>query len=794
MELTACALASRYQPGHGHEGEYCKVRCPVHGGDDDNLAIGDKKSGGLYVQCWSHECDFREILKELGVESPARGSGKWEKCGINRCKSDTGSRVAVYDHEDGGKRCVHRIPCIGPACTYPKCTGKKSKHVWGPGKPDGTHLLLWGEDDPANLLVITEGEKDAAALVDHGVNEMGYTPVSWRGGAGKEKVANFERVKARTVVLWPDNDDQGLEAMAIAAQRADAAGAEKLFMVDISQLPDVSHEGAGAADVDSDTALDLIGNAPEHELPDDTAKPAPAATKQTEQFGPQADLDFTSLKALSATANAVRLLMLCPENLMVSLNEEEEATLRVCNPDTGVWRRSEVHVGAVIEQSLERWERYLISPDRERELSQGNQTRLRTWIGRSRSPLGHKAIRNAVSAAVGILQEDPTWKKLVDRGLILCMESDVDAQMGYIGAPNGVVDLNSGKLMPPAEGRTKLVSLSTGTDYVFGAHQMGGEATEAVELLLDHLDMAERQWIEGYLGYAMRGSPDGWAWLVGPSGSGKTTLLEATQSALGEYAFTIPRKMLSERVQSDHSEGVHLFTSGARLAIASDILSDVDMESSLIKGLATGDIGNERRAWGLIEGTGKQVSASMILGFNEGSLPKIPFTDDGFMRRLRLLRYAPIPETVKKPKSYRDAFKTSKAHREAILAWLVDCARTHTELPADTPGGREMLADVQRGIVGARLFDWLTSRVEHTNVQSDRIATSELWHEATKESPGDSSEYAFGLTRNKFSRSVRQVFSIPPAKTARIGGVRQEAWFGLKWKEPERHETQGELT
>ena len=801
LSRTACQVASAYQPGHGHEGKYCKVKCPVHGvsGSGASLSIGDKAAGGIYVNCWTRQCDFRVVLKALGVSNPPAGSGPWVRCGENGCKSDTASRVALYDHSDGGKRCVHRMKCAGPACTYPKCEGNQDKHIWGPGKPAGTHLLLWGADEPDNVLVIVEGEAAAAALVSHGVNSNGLTPVSWRGGAGKEEIAAWDRVKGRSVILWPDLDsqEQGLRAMEAAARRADSAGATSLYMVELSEMPDTGKDGADAADVDSETALSLLQNAPPYEIPDQAMQVK--QVKQAErvepldQFGPQADMDFTSARALSATANAIRLLMLCPEEVMVALNEEGEAALRVCESETGLWRRSAVAKGVVIEQSMERWERYLLHPDHSPVLGSTQKARLKTWIGRSRSPLGHKAIEDSLSTALGVLESYDELDDLIKRGLLVCSESDVDAQKGYIGASNGVIDLADGTLLSAAEGRTKMIGKSAGCRYVQLAHVEITDAADAVQLLLGHLQIAERDWIEGFLGHAMWGSPDGWAWLVGPRSSGKTTLLEAAQTALGEYAFTIPRKMLSERVQSDHSEGMHLFTSGARLAVASDILSDVDMESGLIKGLATGDLSNERRAWGRIEGTGAEVSASMILGFNEGHLPKIPFTDEGFMRRLRLLRYSPIPASRKKPKSYRDSFKQIAAWREATLAWMVDCAMRHREIPDDTPGGKELLADVQRGAVGGDLYDWLTSAVVHTDSMNDRISTMDLWNGALKAAPDTSGTTAFGLSRNKFSRSVRQVFAIPPAKTARVGASRSQVWFGLRWQDEEQHEVQGEL-
>ena len=45
---------------------YGKIRipCPVHGGEDDNLAVAEK-GGTLVVYCHSHQCDRTEILRAL---------------------------------------------------------------------------------------------------------------------------------------------------------------------------------------------------------------------------------------------------------------------------------------------------------------------------------------------------------------------------------------------------------------------------------------------------------------------------------------------------------------------------------------------------------------------------------------------------------------------------------------------------------------------------------------------------------------------------------------------------------
>ena len=265
--MNACGVANQYQGRHTHEGGACRVRCPVHGDQDsgNNCALWDEKAGGIGVFCHSRECDTIEIRKKVGILSDSDDA--FVKCDINGCKSPTFNRVAVYDHSDGGERCVHRAPCPtfldGAECKHRGCDGKKNKHIWGPKSPKGTHIKLWGEDSPANTLLFAEGEKCAQALLDYGVQDEGFTPVSWRGGAGKEHLSVYERAAGRFCTLWPDKDSegQGVTAMHNVALKLEEVGAEMICMIDVSEFED----DFDAAETNSETVLKLIGDPPLYE-------------------------------------------------------------------------------------------------------------------------------------------------------------------------------------------------------------------------------------------------------------------------------------------------------------------------------------------------------------------------------------------------------------------------------------------------------------------------------------------------------------------------------------------------
>ena len=252
-------------------GRLHRVICPSpeHPGDRSgkNASVKRMPDGGVLLQCHSHGCSYSSIADGLAIELPRRSKGK---------SSHDRWLIAVYDHPDGVPRKVYRrdwprdFPEAPAICTYvtrgEECRSSEDphKHIWGYGSMKGTHLLLWGDDAPDNTLVVVEGEKAAAALMI-AANAQGYTPVSWRGGAGKEGVVNWSRVKGRFVVLWPDNHDTGIEAMGKAARRAIDAEAEALQMVDLgsANLPDKGD----AADLRADEIIKMLKSATDYAPP-----------------------------------------------------------------------------------------------------------------------------------------------------------------------------------------------------------------------------------------------------------------------------------------------------------------------------------------------------------------------------------------------------------------------------------------------------------------------------------------------------------------------------------------------
>ena len=56
--------------------------------------------------------------------------------------------------------------------------------------------------------------------------------LSWLGGSGAVLRTNWDALSGREVILWPDADDPGREAMARLADELDRIGAAEVLVID----------------------------------------------------------------------------------------------------------------------------------------------------------------------------------------------------------------------------------------------------------------------------------------------------------------------------------------------------------------------------------------------------------------------------------------------------------------------------------------------------------------------------------------------------------------------------------
>ncbi len=412
------------------------------------------------MRCHSHHCSYQSIAEGFGIELPSRRQGR----------SNDRWLIAVYDHPDGVPRKVYRrdwprdFPEAPAICVY-KSQGEvcnktnPHKHIWGAGSSKGAHLLLWGEDLPGNALLVAEGEKDAGALLSAGVNAQGYTPVSWRGGAGKEKIVGWSRAAGRAVTFWPDNHDQGVDAMEAAAEKAEQAGAAPLQMVDLAAIAHLP-EGGGAADLPAAEVLAVILTATDFTPP----PPPPAAPAMEEATGRQPiQVKFKTLdEYLIPMANgatdmrmAVRFLRDHGADMVGAYYPTPAKGAQPPSDlyhvkETGLLESSDGLIGERLAKSAARYQADL------NDMNRQTAGEAKVMFGYVRTLQSHAAI-GKVRAMLDSAHRNISAKGFNLGGYLHVKADAVNSDLRVLGAPNGVIDLENGKLLSRKSAAAKLI-------------------------------------------------------------------------------------------------------------------------------------------------------------------------------------------------------------------------------------------------------------------------------------------------------------------------------------------------
>ena len=168
----------------------------------------------------------------------------------------SGPRTTVYQYHDmEGKVISYVSRHEGPEgktflpWTYGSLNGKRA---WHP-KRGHPPLSLYNLDMLAHLpadwdVFIVEGEK-AANVLNKKLRKENYAAfaMTWPGGASNTEYADWRPLAGRSVILWPDADREGRNAMAHVAGWMHVVGAQIIGWISITSLPD----GFDAADVTS---------------------------------------------------------------------------------------------------------------------------------------------------------------------------------------------------------------------------------------------------------------------------------------------------------------------------------------------------------------------------------------------------------------------------------------------------------------------------------------------------------------------------------------------------------------
>ena len=733
--------------------------CPVptHGkgrGDRRPSAeLFEDEKGKIGVVCYAG-CDNRELWRLAVAPYLDTGPGP-ERQGRDNADDYL---VAVYQHPDKKPRKVFRQDCPGQmVCPRKNCKNREpGKHIWQTrGQHSGCYILLWGNDDGNGPVVICEGEKAAAAVA-----RAGITGASWIGGSKRAGHADYSRLTGRHVLIWPDNDQPGVKAAQVAAEKASEWAASVTVLPALDGL-----DGWDAADVSAEEVRQHIeaGGPP---YKPGTPVLSPSTVGPDRPFGDN---------HVTAVGTAERFILKQGYRLLLSWDHRQIPELFGDN-GSGCWSDRSADLEDYLATGAKEFAHAATAAYMAGEISLSDHRMAVSWAKRGQGPVAWNETFLSVGASVVALRREGR----LPAGLTEAQDMELDRNKRYLGAPNGVIDLDTGDLLTGEAARSKLITRTVPDPYNPKAQH------PAVDGLLAHLDEEHRDWILAAVAYALRGNPNRRIYVLeGPPGGGKTTLLNAVRGCLGSvkgggYGFTLQENALVlDNRSSANAHTSHLvdFT-GGRIATASDIPTTRKLDTTLLKRLsgteflATREVGERA----LQE---KLATATLFIAMNPGGLEVMDLTEAALYERIRILPYPELPPERPRDRDLAMNVIAEPAIRQAMLALLVEYAVKNRWPPEDIPSvaeARKAARDEALGDAG----DWIKTYVVKGRAV-EVLLTNDIWAAALA-SAGDGGDgtTAFGLKRNTFMKRVGQLAGGAVAKPHRMGKSSVRGWAGWK--------------
>ncbi|MFN3543739.1 MAG: phage/plasmid primase, P4 family [Thiobacillus sp.] len=265
-------------------------------------------------------------------------------------------------------------------------------------------------------------------------------------------------------------------------------------------------------------------------------------------------------------------------------------------------------------------------------------------------------VRNMVSLA----QSDPR---------VVVGMTDLDKHTHLLGVGNGVVDLHTGKLLPPDQAYR--VTTITAVDYDPEARAPLFERTVA-DVFFGDADMIG--FFQRLVGYSLLGKPDEDVLAIpyGSGSNGKSTVLGAIRDALGEHAkMASADTFLSSGAAGGNAGAARedvLRLRGARFVYVSEPDEGSELREGLIKSMTGGE---PLPARGLYSKTTVEVAPTWVAFMPTNHRPIVKGDDHAIWRRL-----LPVPFTRNFDQDLtltKDPDRAEKLAAEAagILAWCV---------------------------------------------------------------------------------------------------------------------------
>lgn len=397
-------------------------------------------------------------------------------------------------------------------------------------------------------------------------------------------------------------------------------------------------------------------------------------------------------------------------------------------------------------------------------------------VARWQKRLAGRPGRNIAQNSVGRVVRNWRENGVLPSRLTQCKQSALDADRRYLGAPNGVIDLDTEELLTGEKARACLVTKSIPDPYDPNAKD------EHIDKLTSHLSEEAQGYQLAALGYALRRGPGRRIYLFeGETKGGKTTFLTAVSAALGNvkangYGVSIQNDALLSGRNSANPHGHQGGLFGIQDALVATVSElpegkakfNTGLLKSLdgIKPLSLRDVGEKA-------GEARPAKATIFVALNRGDVERLDLTDNALLDRVRILPYPAIPG--ESDPALAATVRDNAGARQAMVVKLVKAAMAYANdphPPADIPSVSEAVEERRTASIG-EVGQWLLRHVKLTGNTVDRLGANELMAALAKDLPPAVNGLYEGRTRREVLSLPRAVLpGLPKAKNMRTGSGR----------------------
>lgn len=511
-------------------------------------------------------------------------------------------------------------------------------------------------------IILVEGEKtaDAAAKLfpKHQV-------LTWPGGANAVSKVDWTLLKNRKVVLIPDNDEAGRQAMERVAAYLYANGAEQVKGIDVETQPDGTPTVPGwdLADADGWTAESTwewartrVLTYPNIQPETPTAAPEPIPTTQdTSKPAPTQPAPVKSKPSLGVVdGNTVRKPRIQEIEAEAELPPEfsESGMARAWVEKhgenwrfTAKWRAWHQWDGTTWVQDQKNSITWVID-----EHCREMQAEARELTPTQRSRICTIKNFNAINSLSGA---NPMCATAAD---------DWDANPFLLGTPAGIIDLKTGQSIGAS--REQLISKKTSIAPAEGPHPWW----DSVLARAHKGDAGVAKFIQKWCGYLLTGDTreERFLFIHGPGGGGKSKFLTPIVEIMGDYCRTAKIESFTAKDRSEHSEEIARLV-GARLVTASETEDGTRWNESRIKQLT----GRDKIAARHMHQSTFEFQPQFKLVFVGNHKPALRSVGEEMRRRIDMLEWS---GSIPQDERILDLPERLKAEYPAILHWMIQGA------------------------------------------------------------------------------------------------------------------------